>query len=328
MPKLTAGENVTLTINVGADTLTAAVTSEAIRDLVAAFVVEGTGIDVVHDDTGNTLTITATGPDAEAVRDLIGSTLVAGSGITKAIDDALDTVTLSVDAEAIMTLIASIIVAGTGITADVDDDLNTITISAPANLTAEDVRDTIGAALVAGTNVTITVSDVGDTITIDATGGGGGLTQEQAEDAIATMVVAGIGIDVAYNDTTPSLTIDVDQEVTLNFVVGTGSGVVATGIAGMIEIGDGFTIQRARIVADQSGSIVIDIKKAAYASVPTFTSICASAKPTLSSAQKSSDATLTGWTTGLSEGDWLQFVVDSATIVTRATLSLLLRRTS
>lgn len=56
-------------------------------------------------------------------------------------------------------------------------------------------------------------------------------------------------------------------------------------------------------------------------------SITASAKPTLSSAQKSENTTLTGWTKTLAAGDWLAFNVDSAATVKQVTLSLLVRRT-
>jgi hypothetical protein len=49
--------------------------------------------------------------------------------------------------------------------------------------------------------------------------------------------------------------------------------------------------------------------------------------PTLSSAQKSEDTTLTGWTTALSAGDILRFNVDSVAIIARVTLALALTRT-
>jgi hypothetical protein len=93
-----------------------------------------------------------------------------------------------------------------------------------------------------------------------------------------------------------------------------------------VEIPAGFAITKARLLADVSGSIVVDIKKATYSGLPTGASICASAKPTLSSAQKSEDTTLTGWTTAISAGDWLEFVVDSASTVKRVTLSLTMTR--
>lgn len=82
------------------------------------------------------------------------------------------------------------------------------------------------------------------------------------------------------------------------------------------------TITKAVLIADQSGSAVVDVRKSTYSGFPTVSSIAASAKPTLSAAQKSQDTTLTGWTTSVTAGDILQFRVDSASTVTRLTLVL------
>ncbi|MBN9691310.1 MAG: hypothetical protein J0M24_13825 [Verrucomicrobia bacterium] len=82
------------------------------------------------------------------------------------------------------------------------------------------------------------------------------------------------------------------------------------------------TITKAVLLADVSGSAVVDVRKSTYSGFPTTSSIAASAKPTLSAAQKASDTTLTGWTTSVTAGDVLQFRVDSASTVTRLTLVL------
>jgi hypothetical protein len=69
---------------------------------------------------------------------------------------------------------------------------------------------------------------------------------------------------------------------------------------------------------------VVDIWKDTYANFPPLDadSITASAPPTLSSAQKAQDSTLTGWTTSVAAGDILAYNVDSATTVTRVLVSL------
>jgi hypothetical protein len=74
---------------------------------------------------------------------------------------------------------------------------------------------------------------------------------------------------------------------------------------------------------------VVDIWKDTYTNYPPTVAdtITASAKPTLASATKSQDTTLTGWTTTFAAGDTLRFIVDSATTVTRVTLALRVRRT-
>lgn len=112
----------------------------------------------------------------------------------------------------------------------------------------------------------------------------------------------------------------------IDFIMDGSGSVITTGDKGIVEIPFACTITAVRLLADVSGSIVVDIKKAAYASLPPSSSICASAKPTLSSAQKSQDTTLTGWTTSVSAGDWLLFHVDSASTLTRVSVSLSLLR--
>jgi hypothetical protein len=115
----------------------------------------------------------------------------------------------------------------------------------------------------------------------------------------------------------------------IEYVIDGGGSVPATGVKGFIEVPFACTIKRVSLVADQSGSAVVDIWNAAYASFPPVVgnTITASALPTLSSAQKYQDSTLSGWTTSLAAGSWLAFNLNSATTVTRLTLSLLVQRT-
>ena len=115
----------------------------------------------------------------------------------------------------------------------------------------------------------------------------------------------------------------------LEFVIDGGGVVLATGIVkGFLEVPFACTIISNRLLADVSGSVVVDIWKDTYANFPPLVadSITAAAKPTISSAQKSEDATLTGWTTALAKGDILRLNVDSVTTITNVTLSLTVRR--
>jgi hypothetical protein len=114
------------------------------------------------------------------------------------------------------------------------------------------------------------------------------------------------------------------RTATLTFVIDGGGSAIATGIKGDLEIPFACTINQVTLLADQSGSIVVDIWKDTYANYPPTgaDSITASAKPTISSAAKSQDATLTGWTTSIAAGDVLRFNVDSATTIQRCTVSL------
>lgn len=88
------------------------------------------------------------------------------------------------------------------------------------------------------------------------------------------------------------------------------------------------TITGWTLLADQSGSVVVDVRKVAYASFPPTSgnSIVASAPPTIASAQKATSTTLTGWTTAITAGDVLRFHVTSASTIERLTLALELQR--
>lgn len=89
------------------------------------------------------------------------------------------------------------------------------------------------------------------------------------------------------------------------------------------------TITGVTMLADISGSIVVDIWKDTYANFPPddTDSITAAAPPTITTATKSQDTTLTGWTVAVAAGDVLRFNVDSVTDVTRLTLVLDITRT-
>jgi hypothetical protein len=119
------------------------------------------------------------------------------------------------------------------------------------------------------------------------------------------------------------------RDIALPIIIGDGVNTITTGVKGYVEVPFACTIIAARLLGDASGSIVIDIWKDIYANLPPTVAdtITASAKPTLSSAQKSQDTTLTGWTTAIAAGDWLGFNVDSITTLKQVTLSLTLRRT-
>jgi hypothetical protein len=111
----------------------------------------------------------------------------------------------------------------------------------------------------------------------------------------------------------------------LAYVIDGGGSAITTGVKGDLLIPFACTINSATLQADQSGSIVVDVWKKTYAtsSPPTVANtITASALPTLSTAQSSQDAALTGWTTSVAANDMLRFNVNSATTVTRVTLTL------
>jgi hypothetical protein len=103
-----------------------------------------------------------------------------------------------------------------------------------------------------------------------------------------------------------------------------GGSAITTGIKGDLHIPVACTITAVTMLGDTSGSIVVDIWKDSYANFPPTDadSITAAAPPTITTATKSQDTTLTGWTTSCSAGDVLRFNVDSCTDITRLQLQL------
>ncbi len=123
------------------------------------------------------------------------------------------------------------------------------------------------------------------------------------------------GTDVSVNEiATQSFGVTVDG----------GSSAITTGAAGYVQIPYDCVIKSWTILADQTGSIAIDVWKSPYATSPptVLNKITALAPPTLTTAQKSTDSTLVGWTTSVSAGDVIAFNINSATTVTKVTLSI------
>lgn len=116
----------------------------------------------------------------------------------------------------------------------------------------------------------------------------------------------------------------------VGYTISGGGAAITTGVAGVgLTVPFAATINSVTLQADQTGSIVIDIWKTTYASYPPTVSntICASAKPTITSGIKYTDSTLTGWTTSIAAGDVLYFNVDSCSTITGVVLTLKVTKT-
>jgi len=89
-----------------------------------------------------------------------------------------------------------------------------------------------------------------------------------------------------------------------------------------VRIPYNMTITKVTVLANTTGSIVIDIWKDTYVNYPPTVAdtITASAKPTISSANKYEDSTLTGWDTSVSSGNTLRVYVDSCSSITRCVM--------
>lgn len=118
-----------------------------------------------------------------------------------------------------------------------------------------------------------------------------------------------------------------NQIVTIPVMIYDGGGVIAASETKVwFPIDFACTIKAVELLADQTGSIVIDIWKGVYSSYDDSDSICAAALPTISSAKKAEDTTLTGWTKTINKGDILFFWVDSCSTITKCTISLKVER--
>lgn len=131
----------------------------------------------------------------------------------------------------------------------------------------------------------------------------------------------------AYVDSIEARVTDLEaitRDGVIGFTIDGGGSVITTGLKGFVPVPDTCRIKAWRVVADQVGSIAIDVWKDSFANFPPTDadSIAAASLPTLSNAQKAEDIILTGWSKDLVEGDWLAFNVDSASTVTRVTVAL------
>jgi hypothetical protein len=104
--------------------------------------------------------------------------------------------------------------------------------------------------------------------------------------------------------------------------------VLGTGIQGDLYIPFACTITEVTLIADQTGSIVVDLWKAQYSAYPptVANTITASALPTISAGVKYTDSTLTGWTTSVSNDDIIRININSVSTIQRFMLALTFTR--
>ena len=118
-------------------------------------------------------------------------------------------------------------------------------------------------------------------------------------------------------------------DVGIEFLIDGGGAEIATGIAGDLEIPFACSITSATIVANTTGSIVVDVWKDTYANFPPTVAdtIVSNSTLAISAATKGQDTALAGWTKTIAAGDILRFNVDSVTDIERCTVSLKVVRT-
>lgn len=121
-----------------------------------------------------------------------------------------------------------------------------------------------------------------------------------------------------------------DDEAGIEFIISGGGSVISTGIAdGCLEVPFACTIKSVRLLADQAGSIKIDIWKDTYANYPPTNAdtITGGNEPEIAAAIKDEDETLTDWTTALAKGDILYYNVDSVATIEWCLVTLMVNKT-
>lgn len=115
----------------------------------------------------------------------------------------------------------------------------------------------------------------------------------------------------------------------LNYVIDNGSTQITTGIKGFVEWPFNATILGWTILANEVGSIVVDIWKDTYGNfAPTISdSITGSEKPSISSGQKNQDLTLNSFQVNVLSGDIWAFVVESVSIIKKVTIAFRFNKT-
>ena len=113
-----------------------------------------------------------------------------------------------------------------------------------------------------------------------------------------------------------------NNQTDIEFIIDGGGSVISNGAKGFLRIPWPATIAAWHVIADQVGSIVIDVLRAADPLIPTVSMVGGGNKPTLSTSQLAEVAP-SGWTsTTFAADDWIGFSVVSATTVTRVTVCL------
>jgi hypothetical protein len=194
------------------------------------------------------------------------------------------------------------------------------------------VGGTTGQALVKSSN------GDGDTEWATIGGGGGSPTDLSIANRTSTTldVLSSTGTDVTLPEasTTQAGLLNATDKTKLSVAAFTfrldGGGVAITTGAKKVLFRVPFacTITSWELVADVAGSIVLDLWRDTYSSFPPANadSITGSAKPTLTASDKAQSSTLTGWSTSLAAGDYIEIEVESAATITVAVLTLNLSR--
>ena len=177
-----------------------------------------------------------------------------------------------------------------------------------------------GLPLTTGVTGILPVANGGTGVTLAATGGASQVLKQVSSGATIT-----VG-QLAFTDISGSVTAGQLPSRTgaITYVIDGSGSTPTTGVKGQVNIPVGMTVTGWVLTGDASGSAVVDILRSTYSGFPTTSSIAGSDKPTLSSAQKNENLSISAWgSTALAAGDQVQFNLNSVTTCTRLNVSLI-----
>lgn len=336
--------NATTTLNGGIDD---AVTTVVVTDgsvFPGSFpypVMCGTEIMIVTNRDGNSLTVTRGAEDTSAVPHLTAATIemVITAGFISTLNTAVNALENSIGAdEGIASLDEDgyVVEQPASISNFIEgtptEDLQT---KVPSSEWAHDHQDaTIGvhgvaSGAIAGTGDIPTAGTTPSTQAFGDTAAGGSATTWSKNDHKHAMPANPVTAHEAASDPHTGYVLESANYAVIAFIIDGAGSSISTGVKGFVEVPFACTILAATLLADQSGSIVVDVWKDTYANYPPTDAdtITSATPPTITTATKSQNSTLTAWTTAISAGDILGFNVDSCTTITRVTVSLKVRKT-
>jgi len=149
---------------------------------------------------------------------------------------------------------------------------------------------------------------------------------QSALDAKQDDLVSGTNIKTVNGSTllgAGDLAVGITPVKTVGVTFDGGGSTPTLGTVGYIVAPFSGTITRWDVVSDQSGSVVVDVWKAA-GSIPTDANrIAGTEKPALTAAQLANDTSLTTWSTlAVAAGDVFGFELESVTTCTRVTVEV------
>jgi hypothetical protein len=119
--------------------------------------------------------------------------------------------------------------------------------------------------------------------------------------------------------------------VAINYVIDGGGAAIAAGTVGFLEVPFACHVDRWTLMADQHGSVVIDIWRDAYSNYPPTDADSMSGTtnmPAISGTVAAQGADLSGWgTQGIASGDILAYHVDSCSSIELCTIALRAQKT-